>query len=190
MRYVIEHLEPKLYKWCLLEYQHISQRVGKENLLFTNIKPDWVSLLEPFGAVEGASVKLLAQLGKLGRVCLLDPDAADRFEVGDAKQFDTLIFGGILGNHPPEARTKVIFPASLGWERRNLGKAQMPTNVAVIVAKKIVEGIPLGDMEFMEPLVIPAGKSEEIILPYRYLKENGNVVLPEGYAEFVKKKGF
>src|SRR3989344_5483206 len=139
MRYVIEHLEPKLYKWCLLEYQHVSQRVGKENLLFTNLKPEWMEQLRPFGEVEGASVKLLAQLGKLGRVCLLDPDAADRLEVPEAHKFDSMIFGGILGNHPPEARTKVIFPPSLGWERRNLGKEQMPTNVAVIVTKKIVD---------------------------------------------------
>ena len=189
MRYVIEHLEPKLYKWCLLEYGHISERVGKEHVLFTNLKPDWMEQLKPFGQVEGASVKLLTQLGKLGRVCLLDPEAQDRLEVSDAKKFDTLIFGGILGNHPPEARTKKIFPESLGWERRNLGKAQMATNTAVIVAQKIMNGTPLGEMEFTEPLIIPVEKSEEIILPYRYLKENGQIVLPEGYAEFVKKKG-
>lgn len=189
MRYAIEHLEPKFYRWCLLEYQHISQVVGKEHVLFTNLKPEWMGQLKPFGNVEGASVKLLAQLGKLGKVCLLDPNALDRFEVADAKQFDTLIFGGILGNHPPQARTKEFFPASLGWERRNLGRAQMATNTAVIVAHRIVHGTPLGDMEFIEPLVIPAGKSEEIILPYRYLKENGKVVLPEGYKEFVKRKG-
>src|SRR3989338_10620936 len=30
MRYIIEHLEEKLYPWCLLEYTHISKMVGKD----------------------------------------------------------------------------------------------------------------------------------------------------------------
>ena len=36
--YVIEHLEPKLWEWCEIEYESISKIVGKENLWFTNIK--------------------------------------------------------------------------------------------------------------------------------------------------------
>ena len=38
MIYIIEHLEPKLWEWCILEYEHISQTVGKDNLWFTNIR--------------------------------------------------------------------------------------------------------------------------------------------------------
>src|SRR3989344_3510320 len=37
MKYIIEHLEEKVYPWCLLEYTHISTIVGKDNLIFTNI---------------------------------------------------------------------------------------------------------------------------------------------------------
>jgi len=36
--YIIEHLEPKLFPWCMIEYKHISKTVGKSNLWFTNIK--------------------------------------------------------------------------------------------------------------------------------------------------------
>ena len=39
--YVIEHLEPRIYRWCVIEYKHISKIVGKENLWFTNGKRDY-----------------------------------------------------------------------------------------------------------------------------------------------------
>ena len=38
MKVIIEHLEPELYDWCLIEYEHISKIAGKGNLIFTNIK--------------------------------------------------------------------------------------------------------------------------------------------------------
>ena len=38
MKFIIEHLEPELFEWCLIEYEHISSIVGKNNLIFTNIK--------------------------------------------------------------------------------------------------------------------------------------------------------
>ena len=38
MKYVIVQMDPRLWKWSWLEYQHISRIVGKENLIFTNVK--------------------------------------------------------------------------------------------------------------------------------------------------------
>ncbi len=38
MKYIIEHLEPELFEWCLIEYEHISKLVNEDNLIFTNIK--------------------------------------------------------------------------------------------------------------------------------------------------------
>ncbi|MBI4148313.1 hypothetical protein HY490_03415, partial [Candidatus Woesearchaeota archaeon] len=50
--FVIEHLEPKVFQWCVLEYRHISQIVGKENLWFTNASlPASSSRLAKFGKV-------------------------------------------------------------------------------------------------------------------------------------------
>ena len=51
MKYIIEHFG-KAYKWHLIEYEHISKLVGKENLIFTNTssKP-----LAAFGKVEKKS---------------------------------------------------------------------------------------------------------------------------------------
>jgi len=37
-KFIVEHLDPRLWKWSLLEYSHISDFVGKKNMIFTNIK--------------------------------------------------------------------------------------------------------------------------------------------------------
>ncbi len=41
MKFIIEHLEPELYPWCLIEYKHISKIVGKNNLIYTNINKEY-----------------------------------------------------------------------------------------------------------------------------------------------------
>src|SRR3989344_2037027 len=73
MKFIIEHLEPKLYEWCLIEYKHISKLVGKKNLIFTNIKNQKdISKLRKLGSVKKESVAEL----KLNKACLLDPKAS------------------------------------------------------------------------------------------------------------------
>ena len=65
MKFIIEHLEPELYDWCLIEYEHISKIVGKENLIFTNINKKYknTGLLMKRVFVNYPRVSLCAQLG-------------------------------------------------------------------------------------------------------------------------------
>ena len=58
MKFVIEHLESELYEWCLIEYEHISKIVGKDNLTFTNIKSEDKKKLRDYG-ITGMIVKTL-----------------------------------------------------------------------------------------------------------------------------------
>ena len=37
MIYIIEHLDPRLFKWCLGEYKHISRIVGKKKVEIKNV---------------------------------------------------------------------------------------------------------------------------------------------------------
>ena len=48
MKFIIEHLEKKLFEWCLIEYEHISKIVGKNNLIITNVKKSDLSKLKSF----------------------------------------------------------------------------------------------------------------------------------------------
>src|SRR3989338_2394151 len=119
MKYVIEHLEPKVFKWCVLEYRHISETVGRKNLIFTNVK-NGRKLLEPLGKVYKESINEL----KLKNACVLDISAEKTLGKADNK-FDYILLGGILGDYPRRRRTRRI---KVRAEKRNLGKKQMSTD--------------------------------------------------------------
>lgn len=186
MKFIIEHLEPKLYPWCLIEYQHISQLIGRKNLLFTNLKTKpQQNKLRKIGAVSPQSVLNLS----LKKACLLDPQAKKTLTPQEAKTFSSFVFGGILGDEPPKKRTAQAL-GHLKAEKRNLGSQQMSTDTAVYVVKEILQGKRLAQLKFVEPLIIPVKKGEEIILPFRYLLVKNQPLLPKGLVPFIKKKGF
>ena len=182
-KFIIEHLEPKVYPWCLLEYAHISKRVGKGNLIFTNVAKGTIKL-KNLGEIKKEGVKDL----KLKRACILDPSAEKTLTPETAKQFDHFIFGGILGDNPQRFRTKKELSTKLNFPKFNLGTKQMSTDTAVIVCKKIVDGVNLDKLEFVEEYFVDEGKGLERILPYRYLVEAGKVVFTPGLRKLLKKQ--
>jgi len=183
MIYIIEHLEPKLWNWCKVEYKNISQTVGKDNLWFTNIK-DGGKFLEKFGKVFSASVKEM----NLKNVCILDPDSKETLTTKDTKKFDYLIFGGILGDYPPKKRTKKELTKFMEGETRNIGKKQMATNNAVYVVHQIALGKKMSDLKFQQNLEIPTGKFESIILPYKYVLVEGKPLICKETIKYLKNK--
>lgn len=183
MKFIIEHLDPRLWKWSQIEYKHISEFASKSNVIFTNIHgPKTIEKLKKLGKVYEKSVKEL----KFKNACILDPHAIDTLRPED--NFEYLIMGGILGDNPPQKRTHKEITSKMDLPARNLGKRQMSTNTAAYVAWKISKGIPLEKIEFEDRLVIKVSDFEEIILDFPYVKENGKLVLPEGYIEIAKKE--
>ena len=102
--YIIEHLEPRIWSWCLIEYKNIGKIVGKSNLWFTNInsRDKNVKELRRYGKIINKSVKNL----DLQNSCVLDPEANKELGPKEAKGIRYFIFGGILGDYPPKKRTK------------------------------------------------------------------------------------
>ncbi len=187
MKYIIEHLEEKLYPWCLLEYTHISKIVGKDNLIFTNIKqPAARTKLKPLGTVHKQSIRTLP----IEHACILDPFAPSPLQPSDNKQFDYIIFGGILGDHPMKARTKKeLSKFCKTIPTRHLGKQQFPTDNAVYVAKEILEHHKsIHDLKYLDTLEIDIQPGESIILPFRYVLINNQPLLAPGFKEFLKKQ--
>jgi ribosome biogenesis SPOUT family RNA methylase Rps3 len=183
MKYIIEHLEPEMFDWCVIEYRHISQIVGKENLIITNVKKG-NEKIEELGEIHKESVSGM----KLQKACVLDPEAMLALHPEDSEEFEYLIFGGILGDHPPRKRTKPELTSKIDADSRNLGDRQMSTDTAVYVAKKIVDGIPLRKIKFKDGIELDVAEGESVILPYRYVLENGKIVLPEGFVEFLRDR--
>ena len=171
-----------------MEYKHISETVGKQNLIFTNVKGEsGREQLKKFGEVYKESVTEL----NFENVCILDPIAEQTMTTKDCKKFDYLIFGGILGDYPMRARTKSDLSDKIPQaELRNIGQKQMSTNTAVYVVHEIAKGKTMKDFDFQDKLIIPTGKNEEVILPFRYIKINEKVMIPDGLIEHIKKQEF
>ncbi len=178
--YLIEHLEPKLWQWCKIEYVQMARDVGVKNLLITNCT----------SKMKGVrTTKESVRTMKLGETCILDPGAAKTLTSADAKTFGAFIFGGILGDDPPRERTAIEL--NISGKRRNLGKEQMSTDTAVRVVWKIANGKRLEELQFVDGITVSLKQGEEILLPYRYLVRNGKPVFARGLKVFLKKnKGF
>jgi ribosome biogenesis SPOUT family RNA methylase Rps3 len=182
MKYVIEHLEPSLFPWCVIEYRHITKLIGKKNVLFTNLrrKKDCDRLRGFAKAVKESFTTL-----KVKRVCVLDPAAERELSSADAKRFDTMVLGGILGDYPMKARTKEEIPH--GYERRNLGREQMPTDNAAFVAKGILSGKKMSDFSFKDGITVELAEGEATDLPFRYVMLDGKPLMSGQLIELLKK---
>jgi ribosome biogenesis SPOUT family RNA methylase Rps3 len=184
--YIIEHLEPRIWKWCLIEYKHILKIVGRKNLWFTNVKKG-SSELKKYGRVIKSSVKYL----NLKNACVLDPDAKKTLTPKEAQKFHYFIFGGILGDWPPKKRTKQLLSSFLNCEKRNIGKKQMSTDTAVFVVKSVKEGTPLHRINFRRGIEISTGKNESVRMPYQYALIDGKqLISPELVSYLKRKRGF
>jgi ribosome biogenesis SPOUT family RNA methylase Rps3 len=185
--YIIEHLEEKMWEWCIIEYKHISKTVGRENLWFTNVKKGGKELSE-YGRVLKESV---AELG-LKNVCVLDPESEERLTPSAAKRFDCFIFGGILGDYPAKKRTKKELTSRIkGAVSFNIGKEQMSTDNAVKVVKEIYDGTPFENMQFKDEIEIRTAEGESVMFPFRYLVIGGKPFISKELVEYLRKtEGF
>jgi len=184
--FIIEHMEPKVWTWCLLEYSHMSSVVGKENLWFTNVK-NGAEKLKKLGKVFSESVTSM----ELGSPVILDAEANEKLKPADAKKFTHIIFGGILGDYPARGRTQDIIIKMQGVATRNMGKEQMSTDTAVLVAHTILSGKHLEDIQFTHHVDIDIKKGESVTLPYKYVIRDGKPILAPGLVEMLRRqKGF
>lgn len=182
--FIIEHLEPKLWPWCIIEYKHISKTVGKKNLWFTNIPHSQIKKLAKFGKVFTQSVKSM----KLENACVLDPESETALTPKNSSPVEYFIFGGILGDNPPKKRTTPELTKFLPNAKVfNIGKPQMSTDNAVYVVKKIIDGTPLEKIPFQDEIEIQLNKIESTILPYRYALVNGKPFYSKELIKYLKE---
>lgn len=188
MKYIIEHMEPMLYPWCVIEYKHISKTVGKDNLIFTNIKAKDSGKLKGLGKVYSKSA---VEIGlDIKRTCLLDQSAEKELKPADSKNFSHMVFGGILGDFPRKHRTRKLSD-ELRCEKRHLGKEQFSTDNAVLCAKMILSGKKSREIKFKDGIEIETGKGESVCFPFRYIIVDGKPFISPELVEYLRKrKGF
>lgn len=123
----------------------------------------------------------------LSEVCLLDPRAETVLAPADAKRFRWFLFGGILGDDPPQDRTAEL--RKFGFPSRHLGPVQMTTDTAVAVTKRVVEdGVELDSLPWANRPTITFGPRESVEMPFRYLTDDaGQPIMPQGMRELIHK---
>lgn len=181
--YVIEHLDPQVWQWSVLEYKHISRIVGRKNLWFTNFKIGG-DKLKKYGKVFTKRVNKL----NLKRVCILDSTGKKTLQPEDAKKFDYFVFGGVLGDFPEAGISLKMIKRMPNATVKNLGMMQMTTDTAVMVTKLILKGKKLEELKFMDSVELPIRPGEVIEFPYRYLAENGKPIVTPGLVSMLKKQ--
>ena len=195
MKFIIEHLEPELFEWCLIEYRHISEIVGKENLIFTNIKNKAEqNKLKKIGNVFEKKISELNDKLNFNKnkICILSQYAEKNLETNDKNKFEYFVFGGILGDKPAKNRTNFLIlelkNSFIKFEERNLGNKQMPTDNAVYAAKTILDGKKLNDFKFIDEVEIQVNENESVTLPFRYIIDNNKLVISEKLVEHLRKR--
>ena len=189
MKFVIEHLEPEVYEWCLIEYEYISKIVHRSNLIFSNIKnKNDIPKLKKYGKVYEKSFSEL----KLDKICILSQYSDKALTTIDKNKFGYFVVGGILGDNPAKRRTNTITnnlkKNKIKFETRNLGDEQMPTDNAIYVTKKILEGLKLSDLKFVDEIEIEIDENESISLPFRYAVDGNKLVINEKLVEYLRKR--
>ncbi|MEM1623471.1 MAG: SAM-dependent methyltransferase [Sulfolobales archaeon] len=191
---MIEHLEECLSPWLMCEYSYVV-KLFKNSVLFTNVKSLRTrNALKELGAdvVEVSVIDLVAN-DSLRHPIVLDPKARETLTPEDLMSADSVIIGGIMGEHPPRGRTfrEITSKLTSKAKARNLGKLQLTIAGAAYVLKKMLEGVRLEslDIRFGLKLVVQVGRYEVTIeLPYAFPYEEGKVVLPENYLEVIARR--
>ncbi len=182
--FIIEHMEQRMWKWCVIEYKSISKIVGKDYLWITNVKRGSKEL-ENYGKVFRESIKSM----NLKKVCILDPEAKKTLETSDKEKFEYFVFGGILGDYPPRKRTKEELTQFLNLaESRNIGKEQLSTDNAVFVVSEILHGKKFGDLKFKNEIEIRINGIESTILPYSYPIVNGKPRVSDELVNYLRRR--
>ncbi|KAI9676739.1 MAG: hypothetical protein M1829_002833 [Trizodia sp. TS-e1964] len=186
--YVVEHLDPSISAWSLLEYLCISTEctLAGATAVLTSVSAPPAALSTSSMQLEARSIEQLCARAA-PRVCLLDPAAERDLAPADAALFDVFLFGGILGDDPPRDRTAEL--RAKGFVGRRLGAVQMTTDTAVRVVRLVVDGqVPLEQIPFVDHPELKFNDHESAVMPFRYVKgEDGKPVMPEGMMELIEK---
>ncbi len=185
---VVEHLEPCLSPWVLIEYSYVSE-LFKGRVVFTNVvKREHAEALSKLGEVLSDSITNLASSHE---VIVLDPKAEEVLKPEDLNNAEYVVIGGIMGSHPPEGRTwKYITSRMPNAKPRNIGPHQFTIAGTAYIIKKVEEGKRVHEIPYVLGLkhLKKLGKDVEleIELPYAFpLNENGEVVLPKNYIRLI-----
>ncbi len=193
LKVLIEHCENELSDWLWFEYENSSRIVGKQNIVFTNVKStSALEKLRALGMVKRESVVELIESGELSpsEVIVLDPYATTLLSPQDFnRRINYVVIGGILGDYPPTGRTKLMITSKLdGCRARSLGPYQFSIDGAVYIALQVFKGKSIDQIPIQIGLKISLSDLHEVYLPYAYPLINGIPLISKNLIEYLKSQ--
>lgn len=184
MKFVIEHLEDHLSKWLVLEYEHASIIVGRENLVITNAG----RYAKELGRIAGLVLaERVDEVYPSDRLLVLDPDAETPLDRRDFDNCDAVVVGGILGDSPRRHRTRKLLTSRLPNARaRTLGPHQFSIDGAVYVALQVLKGARLEEVPVRVGVEIELPEGGVLELPYAYPLVNGKPLIYPRLVDYLR----
>lgn len=142
--------------------------VSRYNLLYLTTKENIDKILADEAAHKDDDTVEIAKIfstrmsvsskDQSSNICFMDMRGEKELAPEDSQRFEFLIFGGILGDHPPQDRGKELRENFANV--RQLGTVQMTTDTALLVSREILEeGKPINTMSFTTDPQIPCDDS-------------------------------
>lgn len=187
---VIDNMETRVTRWIVEEYYE-SARVAESHGLELYISGLLTGELEALLARRGVRI-----LRDSVSVCnrpdsiLLDLWADKTLDPGEVWGVRCFIVGGIMGDHPPRGRTRLLYDKYPYAARRNLGKLQFSVDGVIKMLVKVLEGRSVGEIEIAYPVTLELRGLRGVItveLPYAYPVEGGKPAIAEGVVRLLER---
>ncbi|MEM1873648.1 MAG: hypothetical protein QXS85_05140 [Acidilobaceae archaeon] len=187
---VVDNMETVASRWLRVELEEVA-RVARERGLAVIL----TGFVSP--EVEAVAVKLGYEVerdaGRFNRPdsILLDLWASEKLKPHEARTAKYLIVGGILGDHPPRGRTRLLYDRYCYAARRSLGEQQLSIDGAVKTALRVAEGVPLEEIKMVAPLEVEVARGKlrfTVTLPYAYpLRPDGSPDVSPKLVELLER---
>ena len=186
---IVEHCEPEITPWLILEYRHVSLIYGRSYVWYTNVPSRYHRLLSKYGLVKSKSVIDLVRTGAIDPsvVIVLDPKASRSLTYEDLASAGYVVVGGILGDHPPRGRTWEYITSRMPACVRsfNIGDGQYSIDGAVFYVNYVLKHKGTEGFTYVDGVTVQA-EHGEVYLPFRYPIVNGKPLLADGLEYYLK----
>jgi len=186
---LIDNMESRVSRWLVEEYceaARVAEAAGLELYISGLVTPELEAILARRG------VRLLRDSSVCNRPdsILLDLWAEKTLDPSEIWGVRCFIIGGIMGDHPPRGRTRLLYDRYPYVARRNLGRLQFSIDGAVKMLVKVLSGMRVEEIEIVYPAVLelrgPLG-SFTVELPYAYPLVGGKPWVAEGVVRLLER---
>ena len=187
---VVDNMEVRASKWAVEEYvesSRVAKSIGAEFYVSGIITPELEALLARRGVELLLDSRSLCNRPDSILLDLWAEKTLDPLEVWGARCF---VIGGIMGDHPPRGRTRLLYDKYPYAAKRNLGRLQFSVDGAVKMLAKILAGMHVNEAEIIYPVSLEVkGHLGTVIveLPYAYPAESGRPMIAEGVRRLLER---